>query len=1120
MLRFASAVGHGRPPLPRIPSNGLATRTSTPTASGARACGALHAEPAHRCESAFAKTAQAQRPASRRWLHTSAAMTASLLSHTGTSTRARTAGQVPIPLGCGSTQAPPSTTAPFPLTSTPIRPATTSSTSSTSNPGSLGVMQVYNTIKSRYSQPDQIVLFQFGKFFELYGQDAETGASTLNIQLTSKDGLKFAGFPAANSLNRIAQLVKAGFTVVEVCEIEGLEQGGLKYRAVTRIISRGNQIDLIDSDAENNVVYLHGASSSTSNRIGVVWSDLSTAELYAGSISPSRLPELLSSLRPVELVVENAALKDLVRQVYGDQDVPVSVNAPPPPPFDHDRLFDVKRVDGAQPFQPEPLLSPASKLDILNLPLLHQFMNAAAAVPAVTALEANAINGMLAWLESRYPMPTHRIKLLGLHHRPALDQDPSQHRALHHQPMQVDPVSCAALELFEPVPGNAASSTLFATIKHTQTSMGGRLLRRSLMEPLTDIELIRKRQDHTAFFMFDEPRRNRVRSTFGGIKDVPRTLGSIFRHGVKTWRFANHVADLIDSLAAAAGVATTIREQFSLPNSPTLDAELLKPLEDARVQALCKYLSTYVGLAETATASLAAAAATTSATSAPGASTKKSSSSSKRKKASSPANAAVPAVPVAAGNADLAMDEPQDPDDEERPRYVLVSQRIQELHSKRASYLEDLNQLVQGYSTIDRGMTPAMLVDARDGCLIVSEFATPDILKSSPDLTIVRTSARAPRDAFSPHARLNPGVKRPALSGRVSVLSSPRLQEFRRQHVEMDDEMLQAQEQVRQDICSRIQAEIAVITAASESISQIDVAISHAHTAQRYDWTRPTLVSASGVLDIRGGFHPVLDALQMKDSATANQVSFTPNDCVMSVAEPARGVQAAPSPNNTAPTRAAHCWIITGANMGGKSTFMRQNALIVLLAQMGSHVPALSATIGIVDRLFTRVGASDNLVKHKSTFMVEMSETARILREATSRSFVIVDEIGRGTSTTDGVALSWAVLSYLHTKTRCRMLFATHFLEVAQRCQEHPQLLRNAACHMVRVLHSTEGQPSFTHQIVPGVALRSYGIEVAELAGLPAAVVDEARWIAGQLQQEQEARKGVFSTLSDHHVSG
>ncbi|KJE97015.1 hypothetical protein CAOG_09102 [Capsaspora owczarzaki ATCC 30864] len=1062
MLRFASAVGHGRPPLPRIPSNGLATRTSTPAASGARACGALHAEPAHRCESAFAKTAQAQRPASRRWLHTSAAMTASLLSHTGTSARAHTAGQVPIPLRCGSTQAPPSTTAPFPLTSTPIRPATTSSTSSTSNPGSLGVMQVYNTIKSRYSQPDQIVLFQFGKFFELYGQDAETGASTLNIQLTSKDGLKFAGFPAANSLNRIAQLVKAGFTVVEVCEIEGLEQGGLRYRAVTRIISRGNQIDLIDSDAENNVVYLHGASSSTSHRIGVVWSDLSTAELYAGSISPSRLPELLSSLRPVELVVESAALKDLVRQ----------------------------------------------------------FMNAAAAVPAVTALEANAINGMLAWLESRYPMPTHRIKLLGLHHRPALDQDPSQHRALHHQPMQVDPVSCAALELFEPVPGNAASSTLFATIKHTQTSMGGRLLRRSLMEPLTDIELIRKRQDHTAFFMFDEPRRNRVRSTFGGIKDVPRTLGSIFRHGVKIWRFANHVADLIDSLAAAAGVATTIREQFSLPNSPTLDAELLKPLEDARVQALCKYLSTYVGLAETATASLAAAAATTSATSAPSASAKKSSSSSKRKKASSPANAAVPAVPVAAGNADLAMDEPQDPDDEERPRYVLVSQRIQELHSKRASYLEDLNQLVQGYSTIDRGMTPAMLVDARDGCLIVSEFATPDILKSSPDLTIVRTSARAPRDAFSPYARLNPGVKRPALSGRVSVLSSPRLQEFRRQHVEMDDEMLQAQEQVRQDICSRIQAEIAVITAASESISQIDVAISHAHTAQRYDWTRPTLVSASGVLDIRGGFHPVLDALQMKDSATANQVSFTPNDCVMSVAEPARGVQAAPSPNNTAPARAAHCWIITGANMGGKSTFMRQNALIVLLAQMGSHVPALSATIGIVDRLFTRVGASDNLVKHKSTFMVEMSETARILREATSRSFVIVDEIGRGTSTTDGVALSWAVLSYLHTKTRCRMLFATHFLEVAQRCQEHPQLLRNAACHMVRVLHSTEGQPSFTHQIVPGVALRSYGIEVAELAGLPAAVVDEARWIAGQLQQEQEARKGVFSTLSDHHVSG
>src|SRR5688572_31140032 len=192
--------------------------------------------------------------------------------------------------------------------------------------------------------------------------------------------------------------------------------------------------------------------------------------------------------------------------------------------------------------------------------------------------------------------------------------------------------------------------------------------------------------------------------------------------------------------------------------------------------------------------------------------------------------------------------------------------------------------------------------------------------------------------------------------------------------------------------------------------------------------------------------------------------------------------------------------VLTGPNMAGKSTILRQVGLIVLMAQMGSFVPANRARIGVVDRLFTRVGASDNLVRGQSTFMVEMAETSAILHTATSRSLVLLDEIGRGTSSYDGVSIAWAVTEHLHNVTGCKTIFATHYHELTQLADELPALRNyNVAVREVgdRIL--------FVHRLEPGGADRSYGIEVGRLAGLPAPVLDRAKHLLRLLESEQLA---------------
>ena len=257
-------------------------------------------------------------------------------------------------------------------------------------------------------------------------------------------------------------------------------------------------------------------------------------------------------------------------------------------------------------------------------------------------------------------------------------------------------------------------------------------------------------------------------------------------------------------------------------------------------------------------------------------------------------------------------------------------------------------------------------------------------------------------------------------------------------------------------------------------IAELDALSALAELAVQKNYTRPK-VDDSRAFELKGGRHPVVEDMLAK----AGEGNFIANDCNLEDAQ--------------------RLWLITGPNMAGKSTFLRQNALIAILAQMGGFVPASKAHIGVVDRLFSRVGAADDLARGQSTFMVEMVETAGILNQATARSLVILDEIGRGTATYDGLSIAWAVVEHIHEQTGCRALFATHYHELTHLSST----LASLACYTVKV-KEWQGKVVFLHQVEKGTADRSYGVHVAELAGLPKAVIARANTVLATLEQQRD----------------
>jgi DNA mismatch repair protein MutS len=337
---------------------------------------------------------------------------------------------------------------------------------------------------------------------------------------------------------------------------------------------------------------------------------------------------------------------------------------------------------------------------------------------------------------------------------------------------------------------------------------------------------------------------------------------------------------------------------------------------------------------------------------------------------------------------------------------------------------------------------------AQLGYILEAPAAAVETLRANPELTLRQGMANGAR------------------------FTHPTLSDLDRRITEAADRATAREKLIFATLVEAALAESDALAAAAAALATLDVLQSCARLAEGGAWCRPA-IEETDAFHITAGRHPVVEA------ALSGAAAFVPNDCDLS---PERRVL-----------------LLTGPNMAGKSTYLRQNALIAILAQAGLPVPARAARIGIIDRLFSRVGAADELARGRSTFMVEMTETAAILHQAGPRSLVIVDEIGRGTSTLDGLAIAWAVLEALHSQLRCRTIFATHFHELAQLTATLPRL----SPHMMRV-REWRGDVVFLHEVAAGAAGRSWGVHVARLAGVPAPVVRRAAVLLTNLEKGRE----------------
>lgn len=308
--------------------------------------------------------------------------------------------------------------------------------------------------------------------------------------------------------------------------------------------------------------------------------------------------------------------------------------------------------------------------------------------------------------------------------------------------------------------------------------------------------------------------------------------------------------------------------------------------------------------------------------------------------------------------------------------------------------------------------------------------------------------------------------------------TTPELAELEKKIIGALDQALALELQLFQYLVDAVTARANAIIATTGALAVLDVWASHAHLALDKNYVKP-LLDESFAFTIEGGRHPVVESLLPQG------IPFIPNHCQL------KGL-----------------WLLTGPNMAGKSTFLRQNALIALMAHMGMYVPAMKAHMGIIDRIFSRVGASDDLARGRSTFMVEMTETATILNQATPRSFVILDEIGRGTATFDGLSIAWACVEHLVHVNRSRALFATHYHELTSL----EASLEEVKCYTVKI-REWDDQIIFLHEIMEGMANKSYGIHVGKLAGLPPSVIKRAEEVLTRLEGAKAKPKLVAQPL-------
>ena len=851
------------------------------------------------------------------------------------------------------------------------------------------MMVQYTEIKA--ANPDSLLFYRMGDFYELFFEDAVVASAALGITLTKRgkhlgNDIAMCGVPVHAADDYLQRLIRKGFRVA-VCEqsedpAEARKRGGkaVVRRDVVRLVTPGTLTEdtLLDARRNNYLTALFEApkgKSETAGRLALASLDISTGEFLVSDIAASDLGSELARLAPSEIVVADS----IAGMTWLKTAASTAGSALTPVPKAH---FD--SLAGERDLK--------ARLGVADL----------GAYGALTRAELAAIGAVLKYVD-----------LTQIGRKPALLPPKRSGPA---SLLVIDPATRANLELMRTTGGERQGSLLSA-IDRTVTGAGARELAARLASPLKDVAAIKARLDAVGFLLGDGLGRTGLRSTLKHAPDIARALSrlSLQRGGPRD------LAAIRDGLAASTAARdrlATAGRDLGLPP----DLEAIRSRLDSPALALQSSLSA----------------------------------------------ALVDDPPSLRRDGGFIRDLFRTELDDNRN---LRDQSRQVLAAMQTRIVEET-----GIRTLKVRHNNVL------GFFIEVPAAQGKVLQAEPHAAKYfhrQSMANAMRFSTSELAEIEGRI---TAAGERSVALEQ----------EIFDELARA--------IGQQQPGLATIATA---LADLDVAAALAELAEEQRYTRPGL-DDSTAFEIAGGRHPVVEQALRESGG-----SFIENDCVLGRAQsktptPPKGPAGKFGAGGSAYEMPGfdddddpRLIIVTGPNMAGKSTFLRQNALIAILAQMGSFVPARHAHIGVIDRLFSRVGASDDLARGRSTFMVEMVETAGILNQAGPRSLVILDEIGRGTATFDGLSIAWAAVEYLHEVNRCRALFATHYHELTALGAKLPH-----AANATIEVKEWQDEIIFLHKVIAGTANRSYGIQVAKLAGLPRAVTDRASEVLRLLEEE------------------
>ena len=844
-------------------------------------------------------------------------------------------------------------------------------------------------LEIKAANPDSILWYRMGDFYELFFEDAVTASRALSIVLTKRgkhlgDDIPMCGVPIHRADEYLQRLIKLGYRVA-VCEqledpAEARKRGAkaVVRRDVVRLVTPGTLTEetLLDAKARNYLTAIYRepgseAVNALETRLALASLDISTGEFEVGEVSGADLAGEMIRLSPGEVLLGDA--------LAGDGEVKrwiewAGAASTPVPSASFDSLAGERNLKAA--------------LGVADL----------AAFGGFTRAELAAIGALL-----RY------IDLTQLGAKPVI-RPPRKTGAA--GVLMIDASSRTSLELTRSTSGEKQGSLLSA-IDRTVTGAGARELAARLSSPLQDVAAIQQRLDAVGALTDDEALRGDLREILRGAPDVARSVSRLaFARGGP-----RDLAAVRDGLAAA---------RQSHDRLTGMAAGGLGPAEDLLG------IITRLGATDAELGAMLGAAL-------------------------------IEAPPHLKRDGGFVkpgwrpeLDEVRQLKDDSRK--VLAELEAQYIGETGIKTLKIRHNNILGYF---------IEVTQQNAKPMLSEPLSDTFRHKQTMANAVRFTTRELSD----------------IEGRIASAGERALA------IELD---------VFIELSARVAGQERALSAASAALAELDHIAALAELAQEQGWVRPQ-VDASDVFEIRGGRHPVVEQALRQAKGSA----FIENDCVL-------GRAAAATPPGFDEEKDARIWLVTGPNMAGKSTFLRQNALITVLAQMGSYVPARSAHIGAVDRLFSRVGAADDLARGRSTFMVEMVETAGILNQSTARSLVILDEIGRGTATFDGLSIAWATVEYLHDISGCRSLFATHYHE-----------LTALAGRMARIANVTmdvtewHDEIVFLHKVKRGAAAGSYGIQVAKLAGMPGRVVKRAGEVLALLEKNDRRGGGGRKPLAE-----